>query len=327
MCDKLISVIVPVYNVEQYLEKCVNSIRNQTYKNLEIILVDDGTRDDGGILCDVLAKIDDRIKVIHKENGGLSDARNAGLDVAEGEYIAFVDGDDFIHPQMYDTMIHMIEEEESDMAVCGFASVGEDAEIDMEEEIFTKSEVFLNGRIMQNLYFSNEFDKFVVVAWNKLYKAEMFEHVRYPKGMLHEDEFTTYRITYPCKKISFTPTRFYYYVTRSSSIMGAVNEKRLHLLLSYIDRMRYFAGHKAYALSEAFAKKYMRMTNQFQAWGEETGQDFSIRLIEYRKVFIQVFAWCLKKKQIRFAFETKAELFAYLYMENFYYKIWKWQHK
>lgn len=325
--DKLVSVIVPVYNVEQYLEKCVNSIRNQTYKNLEIILVDDGTPDDSDVLCDVLAKIDDRIKVIHKENGGLSDARNAGLDVAEGEYIAFVDGDDFIHPKMYETMVHVMEEDGSDMVLCEYAQVDENADIDEELEVAEESTWRFRGRQLQQLYFEDGCDKLMVVAWNKLYKAELFADIRYPVGLLHEDEFTTCKITYPCQMISYIPTPFYYYVTRTNSIMGVFNEKRFDLLLSYIERMCYFATMKEYALTEAFAKRYMRMTNQYRAWGEKTGQDFSEKLNEYREIFMDAFAQCLKEKRIKFTVQTKAELFAYLYMKNIYYKLWKQIHR
>ena len=124
--DALISVIVPVYKVEQYLEKCVNSISVQTYSNLEIILVDDGSPDKCGDICDSLAKKDNRIKVIHKPNGGLSSARNAGIDIASGQYIGFVDSDDSIEPYMYEKLLGLIKHDGTKLAVCAVNYIYED---------------------------------------------------------------------------------------------------------------------------------------------------------------------------------------------------------
>lgn len=325
--NRMVSVIVPVYNVEQYLEKCIDSIRRQTYRDLEIILVDDGTPDDSGVLCDVYAKLDDRIKVIHKENGGLSDARNAGLDVAQGKYIAFVDGDDFIHPRMYETMVHMIETEQSDMALCEFQQVDKDAEIDETIQVITESPEFFTGRRMQALYFQQQYDKMMVVAWNKLYKATMFEEIRFPVGMSHEDEFTTFLLTYPCKKVSYTPTPFYYYVTRKDSIMGGFNSKRFDLFESYIYRIFYYADNKEYLFLEKFIRRYMRMTNQYRKWCEEQGQDCTDKFKECRTRLMEAIAVCIRAKRLRLDVSTKVEMTAYFYMNPLYFKVWKKTHK
>ena len=325
--NRMISVIVPVYNVEQYLEKCLDSIRKQTYRDLEIILVDDGTQDSSGVLCNVYAKMDDRIKVIHKKNGGLSDARNAGLDIAQGKYIAFVDGNDFIHPRMYETMVHMIETEHSDMVFCGFQQVEKDAEIDNQMEVIAKSPEFLTGRRMQNLYFQDEYSRIMVVAWNKLYRASMFEEVRFPVGKSYEDEFTTFFLTYPCRKVSCTPTPFYYYVTRQNGSMGAVNEEGFDLFESYRWRMAYYANNKEYRLLEKFTRKYMRMTNQYRKWCEEWEQDCSRQFKECRAGLLDIISQCIEAKRIRFDFSTNVEMFAYFYMNPLYYKVWKRAHR
>ena len=202
----LISVIVPIYKVEAYLKKCIKSIQNQTYSNLEIILVDDGSPDGCGAICDRYAKEDTRIRVIHKENGGLSDARNKGLDIATGEYILFVDSDDYIHPQMVEILLQHLEVVDADMAVCGFKTVEENEEVifdcfdicetagrEKKTEVvgIDAGEVFEGQAVMNNLQYKN---LLTVVAWNKLYKAELFAELRYPKGRVQEDEFLVHHI-------------------------------------------------------------------------------------------------------------------------------------
>ena len=134
MEKKLISVIVPVYNVEAYLERCVDSILKQTYKELEIILVDDGATDSSGELCDQLAKKDDRIIVIHKKNGGLSDARNAGIDASRGEYLSFIDSDDFIHPMFMEVLLQLCETTQCNIRKCGMQEVEGDTFVAKEKK-------------------------------------------------------------------------------------------------------------------------------------------------------------------------------------------------
>ena len=325
--NRMVSVIVPVYNVEQYLEKCIDSIRRQTYKNLEIILVDDGTTDDSGMLCDVYTKIDDRIKVIHKENGGISDARNAGLDVAQGEYIAFVNGDDFIHPEMYETMVHMIEAEQSDMVFCGFQKAGKYDEVDMDIELITESPEFLTGRRMQNLYLHNKYSKIMAATWNKLYKASMFQEVRFREGWACEDEFTTCVLAYPCKKVSYTPTPFYYRTIRNNKEKETLVAEHFQLFHTYIVRIAYFADNNEYRLVEKFTRKYMQMTNQYRKWCEEQGVDCSQQLEECRDGLMRIIVAALREKKVRFDLSTKAEMFAYFYVNSLYYKAWRRAYK
>lgn len=215
-----ISVIVPVYKVEKFLPKCIDSISNQTVKNLEIILVNDGSPDKCGEICNSYAIKDSRIRVIHKENGGLSDARNRGLDVATGDYVSFIDSDDYVHEKFYETLLSLMDTHGADIAQCGFVKVYEETVNnslpDSEEE---KRTVLNNIDALNNLY-SNH-DGSAVVVWNKLYKRELLQNIRFPIGRIHEDEFTTYKILYSINKMVITSRKLYYYFQRADSIMSS----------------------------------------------------------------------------------------------------------
>ena len=184
MNEELISVIVPIYKVEKYLKRCIESIINQTYHNLEIILVDDGSPDKCGEMCEEYSKKDKRIKVIHKENGGLSDARNKGLEIATGKYIGFVDSDDFIDKDMYKVLYNNLKNNNADMSICSIY------QFENEEEIvkgYNKNETVITYNKQE--MFNNFYDDLLrnVVAWNKLYKADIFKDIKYPKGKAVEE--------------------------------------------------------------------------------------------------------------------------------------------
>ena len=208
----MISIIVPIYNVEKYVGECIESIINQAYKDLEIILVDDGSTDGSGIICDKYARHDSRIHVIHKTNGGLSDARNAGIEQAHGDWLGFVDGDDFLHKNMYADLYSCIRSTDGDIAVCSFFPTKcyvEDWEYDKNDEI----SVFSGGEALCNLNIVQ------VSACNKLYRKELFETIRYPVGKLHEDEAVIHRILYQCSRVSFIEEKLYGRRIREGSIM------------------------------------------------------------------------------------------------------------
>ena len=206
--EELISVIVPIYNVEKYLNKCIESIINQSYSNLEIILVDDGSKDSSGIMCDSYILKDKRIKVIHKENGGLSDARNVGIDKAKGEYIVFIDSDDWIDEKMIEILYNIIKKNNSDISICDyFLAYNEEIQTQKEDiEIINLS----NIEALKKIY-DKDLGVCMIVAWNKLYKRNLFkDDIRYPYGKIHEDEFTTYKLLYKAEKISYTKQKMYY---------------------------------------------------------------------------------------------------------------------
>ena len=215
MEKELITVIVPVYNVEKYIHKCIDSIINQTYKNLEIILVDDGSPDNCGKICDEYAKKDSRIKVIHKENGGLSDARNAGIDVAKGEYLCFIDSDDEVTIDYVEYMYNMIVEDNTDMAISEVKKILKKSDIanlevkEIEHNIYEPEQVF---------YYMLLAIKGDVCAYAKLYNKKLFDNIRYPKGKVYEDSATTYKIIDKCESISYGNKKCYLYYTRPGSI-------------------------------------------------------------------------------------------------------------
>lgn len=223
----LISVIVPIYNVEKYICKCVESIINQTYKNLEIILVDDRSPDNCPKICDEYAQADKRIKVIHKENGGLSDARNAGIKVAGGEYISFVDSDDYIEPNMIFDLYNCMITDNSDIASCGVNWVDEDSKI-IREDCLRQHSVLSGKEAMKELLCDNMIKQYV---WNKLYKASIINDIPFEKGKCNEDVFWSYQVIGNTNQVSVLPKSCYNYLQRSNSIMGVgYSEKWLDAL-------------------------------------------------------------------------------------------------
>lgn len=231
----LISVVVPIYGVEKYLDKCVASIVNQTYPHLEIILVDDGSPDGCGALCDEWVKRDNRIKVVHKENGGLSDARNAGIPYATGEYISFVDSDDYLDSTFYERLYTTMQETGAEIVECATRYVGENgSELKIrpsKEGMFDKLTA-LKLLILENGLYQT--------VWNKLYRREVVDGLLFAKGRYNEDEFWTYKVFDRAEKIVAFQEPLYNYLQRKSSIIGAgYNVKRLDGLDALFERMIY----------------------------------------------------------------------------------------
>lgn len=251
--EELISVIVPVYNIEKYIKKCIESIINQTYNNLEIILVDDGSTDKSGKICDEYALIDKRISVIHKENGGLSDARNCGIDVAKGKYIAFVDSDDFIDLKMYEILYNNLVKNNADISICKpylFEKYNEVVEA-KEAEVVTVWE--------KKDFYTKMYDDYLmtVVAWNKLYKREIFENIRYPQGKKIEDAAIIHYVLEKCEKIVLTNLELYFYYQRDDSIMHKYNFGLLDELDALYDRILFF--EKKQFVKESFFDKTLEI--------------------------------------------------------------------
>lgn len=238
--NPLISVIVPIYNVEKYLARCVDSIVNQTYKNLEIILVDDGSPDRCPQMCDDYAKKDSRIKVVHKKNGGLSDARNAGIAVATGEYISFIDSDDYVSDDFFECLLDVMNKENSDIAECSVVKFYEDNRFDeFSDDLSVKT--YDTQDAMSALIAENPFHQHV---WNKLYKTELVKDIPYAVGKLNEDEFWTYRVFGRANKVARINKTMYYYFQRSSSIMGVgYNIRRLDALEGKANRQKYIENN------------------------------------------------------------------------------------
>ncbi|MBS6862952.1 glycosyltransferase [Veillonella sp.] len=270
----LLSIIVPIYNVEQYLDRCIQSILNQTYQNLEIILVDDGATDCSGAIADSYAAKDKRIKVFHKENGGLSDARNYGLEHVTGDYILFIDSDDFIVNIMCERLITVASSNNADIVSCNYYIYRGDDDISIYTMSVQDDKRTFTGMDMLRYYLlkTEPFD--LNVVWNKIFKLDLFngvEPVRFPKGRVQEDNFTIFRLFLNANSIVTVNEPLYYYVQRAGSIMAnftrrfmidtieshmymsdylmnhcssVKNELQLYLLNSYVELSRRVCANK-----------------------------------------------------------------------------------
>lgn len=227
MKSKKVSIIVPVYKVEKYLEECLESLRNQTYTNLEIILCNDESPDRCPQICDEYAEKDSRFKVIHKKNGGAASARNAGLEIATGDYIGFVDSDDFVDDNYIEKLVDNLEENEVDISVCGY--------FDLYKDCVERIQIEKTG-IYSEVEFLDRFlwDWKCGLIWNKLFKAELLRNVRFTEGNIIDDEFFTYKVVMNSKKIIVRDEPLIYYRMRMSGVMN--NGKKEKQLL---DRMNY----------------------------------------------------------------------------------------
>lgn len=234
MQQPLISVIVPIYKVENYLDKCVESILAQTYKNLEVWLVDDGSPDRCGEMCDEWAKKDSRINVIHKQNGGLSDARNVAIDVANGEWIVFVDSDDFVSGDYIETLHNLATKYDCKM------SVAQNIEFNENEDVISPKNEYIELcqkplDAIQDMFYQKYYD---TAAWAKMYHRSLFESgIRYPKGLLHEDLPTTYLLMSLSDKVAYCNKVIYYYLLRKDSIEGAAFSNKKLDCLWIIDKL------------------------------------------------------------------------------------------
>lgn len=214
----LISIIVPVYNVEKYIKKCILSLKNQTYKNIEIILVNDGSPDSSGQICDEEQQLDSRIVVIHKENQGVSKARNAALDIMRGEYVTFLDGDDYVSDDYIEQLYTAIEKENADISACGHYRAYENGKL---IPVFSDTDNPKNTLVMSgkdsliDLYNGKTCS---ASSWGKLYKKELFENLRFPDYIMGEDTFVVYHIFIKANVVVHIKKPLYYYVQRESSV-------------------------------------------------------------------------------------------------------------
>ena len=231
----LISVIIPVYKVEKYLCRCVDSGLEQTYTNMELILVDDGSPDNCPVMCDEYARQDSRVKVIHQENAGLSGARNAGIDMAQGQWLAFVDSDDYLAADFLERLYQACVDTGSSLSVCRWEYVRGET---IPEHGTGETRVYTGREMLANLYVPD--GAYFVVVWNKLYRKELFEDIRYPLGRIHEDEATTYRIYDKVKKAAYVDRSLYGYFVTPVSITRGFNPKRMDWVTAVAERLDFF---------------------------------------------------------------------------------------
>ncbi len=248
--NPLISVVIPIFNGQNHMRRCVDSVINQTYKNLEIVLINDGSTDSTPAICDEYARLDSRVRVHHKENGGLSDARNVGIDISSGEYITFIDSDDFILPDYAQYLYSLIVKFDADMSICTHTVVcrggrrivlgdGKDVCLSPEQAL---REILYHGRVDLSV-------------WAKLYHRSVFEGIRYPYGKYFEDAGTTYRVIDNCKRIASGGVSKYEYILRNGSMISDKFTTRKLDLLEMTDRMAAYVSEKYPSLALAALRR------------------------------------------------------------------------
>ena len=256
--DDLISIIVPVYNVTKYLRTCLDSIRKQTYTNIEVILVDDGSTDGSQKTCDEYTHIDERFICIHKKNGGLSDARNEGIKLASGKYGMLVDSDDYIHRDSVRLLYQNLISTDADMAIGNYRRVKFDEKVELEgnpdnkiTEYSTMDALKELCELEYNYFTANHIQQFTS-AWNKLYKMDILKKVPFPKGKVFEDVATAHSFLNSCKKIVYTDAILYFYLIREGSI-SRVAVKNTDMITAFENRIEYF---KSNGLDELLPNTY-----------------------------------------------------------------------
>lgn len=243
-----ISVIVPIYNTEEYLDRVISSLINQTYKNIEIILIDDGSTDNSGIMCDKYSEKDGRIKVIHQKNKGVSEARNKGLKVASGTYIGFVDSDDYIKCDMYEILYNNLKETESDISACGYFVFKDDLpKFDDKSRI----KIYSKDDALKDIITDGALTNFL---WNKLFKKEIFKNIKFPKGKIYEDMYVMPKIICNTYKICFDSKKMYGYYKRMDSHVNSFTKEKCENYLDFSNEcFNYLSKHKSV---EKYLKNY-----------------------------------------------------------------------
>lgn len=273
--NKLVSVIIPVYNVEQYLCRCVDSIINQTYTKLEIILVDDGSLDNSSSICDKYAAQDKRVRVIHKQNGGQSSARNVALDCLTGEMIMCVDSDDYIHPQMISSLLRLKEKYQADMVQCNFIRGKEDSFPPINES----GKIYVHDN--ESIFYSNQQN---VIVCGKLYKAELWDGIRMPLGKVNEDDAVSWRIYDRAKQIVITSTPYYYYYQNDNSTMAQQHKQlRLDFVDFYLERIEYYRKAENVLLTRLSQWRFCLPLMKGYVFGNVDEKGLSILLENYRQ--------------------------------------------
>ncbi|MFR1757985.1 MAG: glycosyltransferase family 2 protein, partial [Thomasclavelia spiroformis] len=295
-----LSIIVPIYNVEKYLSRCIESILNQTFREFELILINDGSTDNCKEICEKYKKIDSRIIVVNKKNGGVSSARNFGIDISRGEYIGFVDPDDFIDSNMYEILFNIINLYQSDIVICDYYKVSE-YNIKKYEEIQLNNK----GIIVENINNIDAIERILTVgekfifAWNKIYKRRLFENLRYNEGMIYEDEFLAHRILYRCNKVSIINSSLYYYVQRKGSIVNSrFSSKKFDKVYAIKDRVDFLKDKGIVNLIDKAEKSFI----DYFVWNYFVGyqrlENIEYELKRLKKEFNSVFYRILDNKFI-----------------------------
>ncbi len=282
-----VSIIVPIYNVELYLEECVRSLMNQTYRNLEILLIDDGSTDESGNIADRFAATDDRIQVFHKENGGLSSARNVGLQHASGDYFAFVDSDDYTAGDYIEKLLGCLVENKADIALCNF-NISLCGRVIPSERLMN----YKNGTVFTSDSYLDEFYTYCgsfAVAWNKLYRREIFEGLEYALGIQGEDAHILLYLMDRCDRIVYLAEELYFYRQRKSSIMSGNKEKLLLSDMNWLEEhmSKLKAEDRKHALSMAQKLYIVKIEKMLMFCSDEAKKSIISRMRPVLKEFLK----------------------------------------
>ena len=242
MDKELISVVIPVYNVAKYLGKCLDSVQRQTYKKLEIILVDDGSTDNSGEICEKYGETDARVRVFHKKNGGLSDARNFGISKAKGRYITFIDSDDYVMPNYVKNLFDLISKYDADIAITCAVKFYEGRQ-QPAEEVYErrKSKLYTSEEALKDVLYRRNIP---IYAWAKMYKTFLFDNIKFPFGELFEDLSTEYLLFDQAEKMAFNPIRDYCYLQRKNSIINSNYDSRKMIQVYTCEKIVSFVKEK-----------------------------------------------------------------------------------
>lgn len=315
-----LSIIVPVYNVEPYLRRCIDSILAQTFTDFELILVDDGSPDNCPAICDEYAEKDSRIVVIHKQNGGLSDARNAGLDIARGEYIGFVDSDDFIHPQMYECLINAQAKSNADIVICNSIFVDEEGH-PLNHSFSPLSDSPSSGMEILNTYKDDvSINVHYIVVWNKIYERSLWSNIRFPLGKINEDEYVFHHIIGGAKKVVSVSDQLYYYRQTPGSIMNKHYDiRRFDAFGAFADRIKFFLSHKLNDEAVTLLSYYYE-TLRLKYFSIPKNDETKAKLLEVRKTARKhLFTYLLKCHDIG---TVKIATLIFMYFPSVYKRIW-----
>lgn len=316
----LVSIIVPVYKVEPYIKECLDSILEQTYKDFELILVDDGSPDQCPAICDAYALADDRIRVIHKENGGLSDARNAGIDAAQGDFLTFIDSDDMVAPEFLESLYALLVQYRADIAVCGILHFNDGTMVPGS----TPGEIrIMSGREIVSKNTGGGYGAFRVETCGKLYRAQLFRELRFPVGRLHEDEGTTPILFYLADTVVADPgATLYGYRSRAESIMHTFSAKRFDAVWNLETVRRFFAEKGEKQLEEVCRnyRKILQARTVLQAYMHDAAGDIPR---EYKMTKIKALRTLRKYASDDYYTWYLAQIYPWLEKPHAYRNKWK----
>ena len=314
-----ISIIIPIYNMEAYLERALDSIVRQTYSDWEALMIDDGSKDGSRQICEKYEKADKRFKYVYKENGGVSTARNIGLKMATGDYIAFLDPDDYLEPDMYNSLLKSLKANHADLAICGYRVVygmEKNSSVTFHTQILSRSDC-------QERYFEgSKRATEMTVLWNKLIPRSYIKNLEFPVGRIQEDESVTYKLLYQARKVVYLDYPFYNYFVREDGYMNtAFNKSRFNLFEAYLERMSFYINHKEYELWKKLFLLYLHMLCQYRIWMKEASINYTDFYKKYENKLKQ--AYKMQQKKVKFPFRQSVECRIFMHSSSLYFQVWK----